>query len=227
MSLANPQTVSFTSGAYFNTAFNQHKLIEIAETQILGSGVKFDSFVALGLSGLVAAPILAYHFKVPFLALRKPDVECHDGGLGLFGRGTIGKRWIFIDDLISSGKTVNNAREYVTAGLTYQGYTNFSEYVGTFLYERDGYFVTPDDRRKQFAKIEVDGKPVYVHNRAYNDILYWVNHFTLRNVPDPKGAAIEYCNKHYSYEYGDITINDLATMAVYVAKNLDRLKTRC
>lgn len=72
--------------------------------------VNFDTFVVIGLSGAMAGALLAHALDKNLYVLRKPTDSTHDG---LNGFGTMGKRWVFLDDFISVGTTYMGAYDKV------------------------------------------------------------------------------------------------------------------
>lgn len=115
------------NSSYLNKAFNEpHVLIEamVKET----AGVEYDTMVGTGLSGLLVVPILARALNKHFAIVRKEQDKSHRE---CDIEGTIGERWIFVDDFISSGATKNRVIKAV------EGLRNWRfnpEYVGTYEY---------------------------------------------------------------------------------------------
>jgi hypoxanthine phosphoribosyltransferase len=64
----------------------------------------FDTMVGTGLSGALVVPTLARATKKLFAIVRKDDdlLSHHETKV----EGTIGERWIFVDDFVSSGATL-------------------------------------------------------------------------------------------------------------------------
>ena len=216
--------------SYFDQAFGDvDSLIENAETQLIGLDIKFDSMVGIGLSGLLVLPILARHFDVPFLALRKPNVESHDtdmwGGtnfVGQFGRGTIGKRWILVDDFVSTGTTMRNAETRVKAGIKAENPDFRTKFVGCYCYgsnygESYGKFVYPNLERGYVVKIDVDGEPYYVNGEIFRVVKRQIK--LNRWATDPKGEAISYVRDE-PYYMDKVDLDELAMMAVAAEKQL-------
>lgn len=212
--------------SYFEQVFGDtDTLFRNAETQLFGQKIKFDSFVGIGLSGILVLPILARHFNVPFLALRKEGVDCHDTyGIGQYGRGTIGQNWVLVDDFVSSGRTVKYAQERVSQGIRHEGNGFKTQYVGCYSYGSDygyngGRFVFPDGTKKSLKAIEVDGETQLINGDTYKIMKARIRYFTKKGYPDPKGQAITYLRAD-SY-YADITadLDMLAMIAVAAEKD--------
>jgi hypothetical protein len=220
MYVTSPDTIKFESSnwasCYFDKGFDSEYLIKTAEQHFNAFDIEVDSFVGLGLSSLIAVPVLAYHFKVPFLALRKPGVSCHDSQVGMIGRGTIGKRWMFIDDFKATGRTIENAKSYVTKGLDYMGVPETAtKYVGTFTYNDGGAFITPDNEVKHVKELILDGHSTIVDGSMYDYFrtLYYDAMDYARK--DPKGYAITKFNASGKYS---VDLKTLSAMAVEVEK---------
>lgn len=118
--------------------FNLEKVIERAKKDL--TDVDFDTLVGTGFSGGVVIPSLALAMGKEFALIRKDTDDSHHGKGRLLG--SLGKRWIFVDDFVSSGKTrkrvikkVNDVLEghhrdggVFTSGLIGQYmYINYSE----------------------------------------------------------------------------------------------------
>lgn len=135
------------SSGYFDAAIDdQDGLIE--EAREILEGVEFDTLVATGLSGTCVAPMLARELEVNFLIVRKPDdLSTHSSSRGV---GHIGRRWVFLDDFISSGATRARVLDQVKQLLVENRGWEWSEalgkhveqpvwettYVGTYEYAR-------------------------------------------------------------------------------------------
>lgn len=91
-------------------------------------GVEFDTFVGTGISGTVAALRLSRMMDKRYLLVRKPNDGTHSSKSA---EGTLGKRWVFVDDLIASGRTLVRVWNKVKS---YNSYGFKSEFAGVFLY---------------------------------------------------------------------------------------------
>jgi hypothetical protein len=122
---------------YLCKAFESDLLIDDAK-RILG-GVDFDTVVGTGLSGTIAGTLIAYALKKHLLIVRKPTDQTplerqgkaanHSGHVT---EGRMGKRWIFVDDLISSGETC--ARVKMEVEEANARYDVKATWVGTYTY---------------------------------------------------------------------------------------------
>lgn len=128
--------------------------------RIMPSNVEYDTIVGTGLSGAIVVPILATACDKNFFIVRKPNVSSHSMNVG---EGTIGRRWIFVDDFISTGES----RERCKAAIEYfirrhwQDYyysddaEDFkSEYVGSYQYERNS-FIDPEQEQRNYTQTEL------------------------------------------------------------------------
>ena len=228
LSLATANTFTF-GNSYFDAAFDDFDtLINNAETNLRGLKINFDSMVGIGLSGHLVLPVLARHFNVPFLALRKQGVDCHDNyGIGQYGRGTIGKRWILIDDFICSGQTMKTANNRVEAALKLKGAGFTTEFVGTYCYDgygnKTGAFYYPNRSKASLARIDIDGDFIEVDGEAYSNLLATIADCIRNKVVDPKGKAIAYYRKCLEREYRgypEISLDELSAMAVFAVKQI-------
>jgi hypothetical protein len=71
-----------------------------------------DTLVGRGLSGCIMVPILARTARMNFALVRKDRQDCHSDNML---EGTLGSKWLFIDDLISSGETFRETARVVVA----------------------------------------------------------------------------------------------------------------
>jgi len=102
----------------------------IAEAQTALADVEFDTLVGTGFSGGVVIPALALAMDKKWTLIRKESDDSHHGGGRLIG--SLGKRWVFVDDFVSSGATRTRVLEKIEAGAVLHDLT--SEYVGDYLY---------------------------------------------------------------------------------------------
>lgn len=115
-------------------------------------GVDFDTFVVRGMSGALIAPLLAREMGKKWLLVRKPE-DAQSSHSSTMWIGELGRRWIFLDDFVSSGNTrrkvfdgVAAAIQHYNNGVDYSWKTGenvgtprepyATEYVGTYSYER-------------------------------------------------------------------------------------------
>lgn len=107
------------------------EVIELAADRLRraeAAGYKFDTLVGTGLSGALIVPNLARRLNKHFALVRKPD-NSHSG---MILEGSIGERWVFVDDLISSGATYRRVRSRIN-DVAASYYRRFM-FVGVFTY---------------------------------------------------------------------------------------------
>ena len=103
-------------------------------------GVRYDTMVGRGLSGALVVPQLAKALRKNYMIVRKPGESTHDSSQAV---GKLGKRWLFVDDFVSSGTTRRLTKETVNAVSMLRNFT--TEYVGTYEYKDALYGDTPGD----------------------------------------------------------------------------------
>lgn len=122
---------------YMRDAWNIRKVTRLARTHL--AGVDYDTLVGTGLSGAIVVPQLARLLGVEAMLIRKPGDGTHGNRLG---NGRLGHKWVFVDDFISTGKTLRRVQE--TVGLMTDWPKKFeTKYVGSFLYETKNPFAPP------------------------------------------------------------------------------------
>lgn len=126
--------------------------------------VDFDTMIGTGLSGALTVPFLARAMGKHWAIVRKEkDVDNHSGNPI---EGSIGERWIFVDDLISSGETRRRVLSVVA-----QTFSD-TKYVGDYLYQRHHF--SPAEPKPQ----------VY-----FGQDLRWRNSATGQFAPKPNSWA--------------------------------------
>ena len=131
-------TKRFATG-YMDNATTPEGLSQIVETAIRDLGeVDFDTIVGTGFSGGVVIPFLAAAMGKDFVLIRKEDDDSHHGPGKLLG--TLGQRWIFVDDFVSSGATqkrvLAKVEEAAAPSTEFWGDKTDLQttYVGTYTY---------------------------------------------------------------------------------------------
>jgi hypothetical protein len=173
--------------------------------------------VGVGLSGLLVIPILARHFEVPFFAVRKPGDQNHEIR-GNTGRGSIGKRWILVDDVVTTGATVRLARQAVSDAVS--KYNFRTTYVGALCYEpfsnSAGEFVTPDMKRKSVKEIKFEGEYIYVDGSHYQAIYDNLEHYLSINLFSATTRTYNFIRTAYP----DWDVDEVAIMIAEAERNL-------
>jgi hypothetical protein len=91
--------------------------------------VDFDTLVGTGLSGALAAQLLAQSVSCHFAVVRKSGESTHSNNTV---EGVIGKRWLFVDDLVASGETRSRVKTAMQCFCEIHEFE--SVYVGDYLY---------------------------------------------------------------------------------------------
>src|SRR5699024_2137307 len=121
-----PSSLDFTQ-SYMEQVHHPDLLLQMAVEEL--KGVEFDTLVGTGLSGTIAVVQLARQLGKHYLVVRKPNDGSHSYQ---DVEGVLGKRWLFVDDLISSGSTLS--RVYWTVSKISHYHEFPTEFVGVFLY---------------------------------------------------------------------------------------------
>lgn len=119
----------FTASYMQNALYNLPGVLKRAQ-QALGS-VDFDTIVGTGFSGGIVIPALALAMGKQFLLIRKETDDSHHGKGRLVG--SLGSRWIFVDDFVSSGRTRDRVLAKVAAAAAQRSHP--TAYVGLYQYE--------------------------------------------------------------------------------------------
>lgn len=94
---------------YLDAAINDLPgIVERAMDEL--KGVDFDTLVGTGFSGALVVPALAMWMDKDFLLVRKDHDDSHHSGRLV---GNLGERWIFVDDFISSGTTLERVESRI------------------------------------------------------------------------------------------------------------------
>lgn len=93
--------------------------------------IDFDTIVGTGFSGGIVIPALALSMDKKFVLIRKEGDDSHHGGGRLVGQ--LGRRWIFVDDFVSSGRTRSRVMGKISDALADRGEN--ATFVGQYLYQ--------------------------------------------------------------------------------------------
>ena len=122
-----------TSNTYFRRAFMNIDVIAEKARETL-AGVQFDTMVGTGLSGTLVVPSLARLLNVECWAVVRKESTPHSS---VMIEGSIGYRWLFVDDFISSGATRRRVMDQVA------WHVPRTTFAGSYLYEwSDGAYNT-------------------------------------------------------------------------------------
>lgn len=94
--------------SYISRVYDAKSLIKDAKEDL--SSVKFDTIVGTGLSGGLIVPRLAEALKVKWAIVRREGDSSHSPSKI---EGYLGRRWLFVDDLIDSGVTYGRVKKVV------------------------------------------------------------------------------------------------------------------
>ncbi|UVK63358.1 phosphoribosyl transferase [Mycobacterium phage Shygu2] len=140
------KVLDLTDETYLRVVHKPDRLLELAKQYL--ANVDYDTLVGTGLSGTIAVTTLARLLDKNYLVVRKPNDGAHTS---MKAEGRIGKRWVFVDDLIASGRTfgrVWDAVHIITRDWKFE-----SKFVGSFLYSDGGWydhdFVPASDERTE------------------------------------------------------------------------------
>jgi hypothetical protein len=103
--------------------------VAIQQFRVKMRAVDFDTLVGTGISGTLSAQLFARALGVNFAIVRKETDSTHSTNNV---EGNIGKRWVFVDDLVASGDTRRRVREAMKRFCLIQSFE--STYVGQYLY---------------------------------------------------------------------------------------------
>lgn len=131
-----PDSLTTIRNHFLSDAFGDiDKLIRKA--RVILAGVDYDTMVGAGMSGSVAVPTLARELgKYWAIARRNYTLVGGDDSDPTLKRlpveGTIGRRWIFVDDMVIGGSCRDEALSTVVQHAEQYGHE--TTYVGTYLY---------------------------------------------------------------------------------------------
>lgn len=131
--------------------------------------LEYDTLVGTGLSGTLAVAELARKLNKHYLVVRKDNDGTHSS---LPVEGFLGKRWLFVDDVVDSGRTFARVWEKVQT-ITYH-YEFQSEFAGTFLYG-DRQYIRPDQCHHRWLQAHADTYRGQLAGREGNKMSFEIN----------------------------------------------------
>jgi adenine/guanine phosphoribosyltransferase-like PRPP-binding protein len=136
---------------YIKECFNrkdQDQTIRDIKTLITKHKLQFDGFIVTGISGIVMGSILCRILRKDLVIVRKDG----DGSHSTYSVENYkpNKKYIFLDDLVCSGKTFRNVEEKMNVA--------FSDLKYSYLYPFDKKF---DKKSKIIGKLLYSGGPTY------------------------------------------------------------------
>lgn len=146
--ITKADVVNFRSG-YMDNVFNPREIRKRAKKAL--SGIQFDTVIGTGMSGVLPLQTIAAQFKVYAVAVRKNTEGSHSTSKL---EGHLGRRWLFVDDFISSGTTFAKVHKAVRTEAAQRGFR--TECVGAFQYEK----WLEDCRYQDMEKLVYDWDPI-------------------------------------------------------------------
>lgn len=131
---ASTQVLDYTS-EYMRASYDMESLWTDFEWQIQQAGVQFDTLVGTGLSGSVVAPELARRMRCEWAIVRKHNDGSHSGERI---EGKLGRRWLFLDDLVGIGRTFARVWDVVEAIRITRNFD--TQFVGGYLYYHHSFY---------------------------------------------------------------------------------------
>ncbi len=121
----------------------------IRSGKMLGKDIKknvkvpVDTLVGVGISGAIVVPRAAEALGMDWVIVRKAtDIDAHSNNEW---EGFLGKEWLFVDDIISSGATFNRAYQVLKDHWASRN----STFVGAYFYHRPE-FMTASEVIKRY-----------------------------------------------------------------------------
>jgi adenine/guanine phosphoribosyltransferase-like PRPP-binding protein len=118
--------------SYFGNAFSQIGRDEfISFAREVHAERPFDTVVVTGVSGCLVGGLIAHALQVDLVVVRKED----DHSTHSYDRveGHLGSRWVFLDDLVESGKTRSRVRRLIKEAADANGIP--TSFGGSLLYQ--------------------------------------------------------------------------------------------
>lgn len=188
---------------YFDQAWlNQEGLVRAACNRL--RDVDFDSLVGTGLSGALVVPVLARALKKTFMIVRKTHDASHSRNLA---EGILGRKWIFVDDFMASGKTRSRCLDTIaqvdrnhTSGCDCgacnsspppEGWVPWSTYAGSYFYTRPPLWLPEDPAAPIWPPVPVLSDTTLASLAAEKDRLRSVG-AAARQYPDRRESQAPY-----------------------------------
>jgi hypothetical protein len=126
-----PRKEIFFCSGYMTMCWSPEEIVRNLRASLADNPVEFDTMVGTGLSGALVIPALAVAFDVFPLIVRKEGDSSH-----AMQRleGTLGLRWLFVDDFRDTGATEARVDEVLAK---YVGWEHAfpSVKVGSYMYK--------------------------------------------------------------------------------------------
>ena len=118
---------------YCERAFRPDELLAHARKYLEPHVGTFDTIACSGVSGVVAGSLLAMVYD-KYLTIVRPESDTRGGSGNHYPvAGRMGERWVFVDDLVSTGKTRARVRHEIHYAMRHK---HDVTWVGTYLYDR-------------------------------------------------------------------------------------------
>jgi hypothetical protein len=114
--------------SYLTQLFEDHDVC-VQQFRVKMRAVDFDTVVGTGISGTLAAQMFARAMGINFAIVRKGGDGSHSYNPV---EGNVGRRWVFVDDLICSGATRQRVRDAMELFSEQNDFK--TTYVGDYLY---------------------------------------------------------------------------------------------
>lgn len=115
---------------YLQRAFKPDEIEKLARRDL--AKVQFDTLIGRGLSGAIVIPRLADALGVAWMLVRKPGESAHSMRIA---EGSLGRRWLFVDDFIDTGTTYREVHEAIKNLCERRKWS--TQHVGTWVYDDD------------------------------------------------------------------------------------------
>jgi hypoxanthine phosphoribosyltransferase len=120
MERSQPMKARKFTGGYLQKALKtRQQTAENLARKIRAQKLKFDAIAFTGLSGALIAPLVADKLKKPIIAVRKEKTTHSD----CFVEGCFsGKKYIIVDDQISTGATIKSIKDKIKKDPLFRQY---------------------------------------------------------------------------------------------------------
>jgi orotate phosphoribosyltransferase len=110
----------------------ERKAVEVSRAL---QGLEFETIVVTGVSGLLVGPLVSVWMDKRLVVVRR-TISCRNTHSSYWVEGPNPGRWIFLDDLIATGKTLRRVRRRIStsAGVGFGSET----FIGVVLYHNSG-----------------------------------------------------------------------------------------
>lgn len=142
---------------YLKKTVSKQKVLVSDARKYLKRLEPYDAIVGIGLSGALAIPLIAFALKKRFCIIRKYDRSTHSSQI-LEGNIRSNHRWIFVDDLIDSGRTFSSVCRKMK---------KHPKCVGVYLYQNNE---TITSRNHDIGRLDFDYGRMVVGPRVLHRI---------------------------------------------------------